>query len=456
MTVRVLAEDTFKHSPALGATLALLGVKGSVPLLHGAQGCTAAAKVKLVNHFLEAIPLATTAMDEVGTILGGEENIVEAIVNLAAKANPSLVGLCSTALTATRGDDLDGAVHQLRQHQPQLEDLAVAVVQVPDFIGGLQEGFAVAVESLLQTFAVAGTPIPGQITVLAGASLGPADIQELHDLLERFGFCALIVPDLSDSLDGHLDVSAELEESFRPISQGGITIEELRLAGRSEQLIAIGNSVLPAAQRLAARCEMPLTAIPQLMNLEACDQLVGHLARWSGRPVPQRDRRQRRQLLDALLDSHFYYGGKRFAVALESDRLDGMAAFLAMTGAELQVAITPQQGDLATLEDRCDGADLLVASSQAVDLAARAGIPLHRMGFPITDRLGQGVRLSIGYAGLVRLLIEIGNQLLEQELARSAARRRSDGLPGNNQRPEAVQNRNDRRGARVRPGRTER
>ncbi len=37
--------------------MAFLGLKGTMPLFHGSQGCTAFAKVVLVRHFREAIPL---------------------------------------------------------------------------------------------------------------------------------------------------------------------------------------------------------------------------------------------------------------------------------------------------------------------------------------------------------------------------------------------------------------
>ncbi|MEO1561782.1 MAG: nitrogenase component 1, partial [Cyanobacteria bacterium J06632_19] len=53
--------NPLKQSQPLGATLAFLGLKGMIPLLHGSQGCTAFAKVILVRHFREAIPLSTTA-----------------------------------------------------------------------------------------------------------------------------------------------------------------------------------------------------------------------------------------------------------------------------------------------------------------------------------------------------------------------------------------------------------
>ena len=105
---RSLSTNPLKTSAPLGAAMAFLGVEGAVPLFHGSQGCTAFALVLLVRHFKEAIPLQTTAMNEVSTILGGADHVEEALLNLKKRMNPKLVGICSTALTETRGEDFEG------------------------------------------------------------------------------------------------------------------------------------------------------------------------------------------------------------------------------------------------------------------------------------------------------------------------------------------------------------
>ena len=66
-----LSASPLKLSAPLGAAMAFMGIEGCMPLFHGSQGCTAFALVMLVRHFREAIPLQTTAMNEVSTILGG-------------------------------------------------------------------------------------------------------------------------------------------------------------------------------------------------------------------------------------------------------------------------------------------------------------------------------------------------------------------------------------------------
>ena len=71
--------NPLKMSQPIGAALAFMGVDHCMPLLHGSQGCTSFGLVLFVRHFREAIPMQTTAMNEVTTILGGMDNIEQAL-----------------------------------------------------------------------------------------------------------------------------------------------------------------------------------------------------------------------------------------------------------------------------------------------------------------------------------------------------------------------------------------
>ena len=55
-TPKALTVNPLKASQPIGAALAFLGLRDSLPMLHGAQGCTAFGKVFLVRHFREPIP----------------------------------------------------------------------------------------------------------------------------------------------------------------------------------------------------------------------------------------------------------------------------------------------------------------------------------------------------------------------------------------------------------------
>ena len=297
---KAAAVNPLKQSQPLGAALAFLGLKGIMPLFHGSQGCTAFAKVMLVRHFREAIPVATTAMSEVTTILGGEDNIEKAILTLIEKAEPEMIGLFTTGLTETRGDDMGGILKTIRRKRPELEDLPIIFASTPDFRGALQDGYTAAVNSIAQWVPAGGDTIANQVAVLVSSAFTPGDVQEIKDIITAFGLQPILVPDLSESLDGHLDPDAGLTTS------GGTTLEELRMLGQSVYTLAIGHSMETAASILQERFGIPYEVFDSLTGLAAVDEFIQALSDISGEEVPDRYRHQRCQLQDAMLDTHFF------------------------------------------------------------------------------------------------------------------------------------------------------
>ena len=131
-----------------------------------------------------------------------------------------------------------------------------------------------------------------------------------------------------------------------------------------------------------------------------------------------------------MLDGHFFYSRKRIAVALEPDLLYAVTGFLADMGAEVVAAVSPMQspvlerlkaatimvGDHSDVETLARDADLIVSNSHGRQGAARIGVPLHRMGLPMFDRVGAGLRVQVGYRGTRVLLCNIGNLFLAREM----------------------------------------
>ncbi|MBF1989828.1 nitrogenase iron-molybdenum cofactor biosynthesis protein NifN [Fischerella thermalis] len=415
--------NPLKQSQTLGAALAFLGLKGMMPLLHGSQGCTAFAKVILVRHFREAIPLSTTAMTEVSTILGGEENVEQAILTLVQKSQPEIIGLCTTGLTETRGDDMDGILKDFRKRHPELDELPIVLVSSPDFKGALQDGFAAAVESIVKEVPQPGEPKAQQVTILMSSAFTPGDVQQIKEIVSTFGLIPIVVPDLSASLDGHLD------DSYSPITGGGTTLVQLHKVGSSVYTLALGESMRGAAKILEQKFGTPYDVFTELTGLEAVDKFMQFLANLSGTAVPEKYRRQRRQLQDAMLDTHFYFGRKKVSLALEPDLLWSTVYFLQSMGAEIQAAVTTTRsplleklpidsvtiGDFEDFENLAVGSDLLIGNSHTQTIAKRLGIPLYRQGIPIFDRLGNGQFTKVGYRGTMELLFDIGNLFLHAE-----------------------------------------
>jgi len=421
--------NPLKSSQPLGAAAALMGLAGCMPMLHAAQGCTAFALVLLVRHFREAVPLQTTAMNEVSTILGGHDNLEEAILNVAERAHPKVIGICSSGLTEARGEDIEGDLKLIRARHAELADTALIHVSTPDYKGGFEAGWGAAVTAIVDDLV---ETLPGhnlrQVNILAGAHLTPADVEEVQETVEAFGLAPIILPDLSRSLDGHV------ANEYVPTTLGGTAVEDIRRMGRSVASFALGLHVEPAARLIEQRCGVPVEVFSRLTGLRPWDDFVAALARISGKPTPPAIRRRRSQLIDAVLDGHFFFGGKRVAIAAEPDLLLGISQFLVDMGATIACAVTTEIttaaelvpgatvviGDLDDLERGADGCDLIVSNAHGHRVAVRLGVPSFAAGFPLFDRLGAAHRLSVGYTGARDLIFEIGNIFLAQENGRDA------------------------------------
>jgi nitrogenase molybdenum-iron protein NifN len=430
---KALSVSPLKASSTVGAALAFLGFNRTIPMLHGSQGCTAFGKIFFVRHFREPIPLQTTAIDQVSAIMGSEAQVVEGLKTLCEKSAPDLIGVPTTGLVETQGADMQMAVGTFRRTWPQFAATAVVPVATPDFTGCMESGYAQATRAIIETLvpdrAEAGTQPgrrPRQINVLPGSHLTPGDIEHLKDLVEMFGLTPMVLPDLSDSLDGHLP-----ETDYSPLTIGGARVADLATVGDAAATLVIGASMDGAADALATLTGVPDHRFPHLMGLDAVDALVLTLSKIAEVPVPAKIERQRAQLQDAMLDCHFMLGMSRFAIAAEPDLLVGFSRMLADMGAEVVAAVVPANapslqdvvaeqvkiGDLEDLEiaARERDAEILIGNSHAVHTAERLGIPLLRAGFPQYDRVGGFRRTWIGYRGTVDALFDLGNLLLGEE-----------------------------------------
>ncbi|HXX66185.1 MAG TPA: nitrogenase iron-molybdenum cofactor biosynthesis protein NifN [Polyangiaceae bacterium] len=427
---KACAVNPLKSSTPLGAALAYLGVEGAVPLFHGSQGCTSFALVLSVRHFKEAIPLQTTAMDEAATVLGGADNLEEAIMVLKTRMKPRFIGIASTALVETRGEDFAGELAAIQKRRAQdLEGTTVVFASTPDFRGALEDGWAKATTAILQTVVAAGPRARAavaapRINLLPGVHQTPADIHELAEMVWGFGLEPFFLPDVSGSLDGHVP------DAYVGTSMGGARLDEIARMSEAVHTIAIGEHMRVAGDALEQRTGVAATVLPTLTGLEATDRLVSLLQTISGRPAGPRLRRERSQLVDAMLDGHFHFAGKRIAVAADPDLLYTLVRFFGAMRADICAAVASTDaspllgelpcevvvGDLADLEDAAarSGAELLVTHSHGRQAAERLGIPLFRVGFPIFDRLGVQHRCTVGYRGTRELLYEVANLFMAQ------------------------------------------
>ncbi len=426
---KALAVNPLKASQPLGAALAFLGLRRAIPMLHGSQGCTAFGKVFFVRHFREPIALQTTAMDQVSCIMSADENVIEGLRVLCERNSPEVIGLPTTGLSETQGCDIERLVREFRARHPEFAGVAVVPVNSPDYSGCLESGFALAVEAIIDTLVPdrSKSSLAGrrrkQVNVLAASMLTPGDIEAIKQWIEAFGLRPVLVPDIADSLDGHL-----VDQETTPLTLGGTPKAELATLGEAHATLVIGRSLHKAADLLKARTGVADFRFDHLLGLDACDAFTLTLAALSGQPVPASIDRRRAQLQDAMVDTHFMTGFLRVGIAADPDLLVAIGQFLSSAGAEVVAAVASARaevladmpaacvriGDLEVLERAAlaQRAQLIVANSHAAQSAERLHLPLLRAGFPPYDWVGGYARTWVGYQGARQALFDVANLFL--------------------------------------------
>lgn len=423
---RPAATNTCRVCSPLGAVLAFRGIRGCVPLVHGSQGCATYIRRYLISHFREPMDVASTSFTESSTVFGGRSNLGEALANLAKAYQPEVVGVCTTCLAETIGEDTRGMLRDLARDAGLPPTLFVAT---PSFKGCQHRGFHDTVAAVLAQTAQGGERLR-QINLLAGP-VSPADLRHLREVVDSLGLPTILFPDYSDTLDG-----PSLAQ-YAPIPAGGIGLDQLARAGRSACTIQLGAVLEPGPGRiLEERHGVPLRRLGLPIGVLATDAVFQALAEAAGAPLPESLAAERGRLIDAYVDGHKYLAGRRVAVVGDPDLVVALAGFCseiglqpvlaasgAVTGRLAEALATQGISGAEALEDTDHAAvaarladlrpDLVIGPSKCYPATRSLGIPLVRAGFPVHDRLGAGRILHLGYRGTQRLFDEIVNTLLE-------------------------------------------
>ncbi len=415
--------DPLKHSASIGAAMAFQGIHNALPVLHGAQGCTFLAKVLLTKHFREPVALGSTKIFVEDAVMGSEERLEATVREFKDKNGPDVIGVLTSGLTEVKGDDVPAVVRRLTvKSRSDGAETRIIHVPTPDYEGGLEEGYARAVEALVRTVVgnkTTGHPgrSPGKVNIMAGSHLTPADFLELRETAEAFGLRPVMLPDLS-CLDGS-------REGISPLASGGTDIEEVESMGSAGFTLVLGGSLEPAARVLNERFGIGYRVFHSLSGLEDTDRFMETLSMLGGKPVPARYGRQRRILVDGMRDAHIHFGRKRVCIALDPDHALQTSHWLAEMAADIPLAVVPVSsaaagliradrvmvGDLFSIEGEFD---LLISNSHAEDTAARLGTPLLQAGFPVYRIFGHANGITTGYHGTLCLIQDAANILAKE------------------------------------------
>jgi len=441
----VSTTNACKLCKPLGACLAFRGIEGAVPFLHGSQGCATYMRRYIISHFREPMDIASSSLGEKHAVYGGGPNLKLGLKNVMSKYQAKMIGIATTCLTETIGDDVPMIVSEFHRDFAEIMEShgspALVTVSTPSYSGTHMEGFHAAVTAIIDQLAQE-TPAHRRVTLFPGF-VSPADTRYLKEIFEDFPLDATILPDISLTLDG-----PALTE-YENLPSGGTRISEIRETGGSPAAIEFGRTLAgqgTAGRLLNERFSVPLHSSGMPIGLRESDAFFQLLEELSGRETPEKHALERGRLIDAYVDGHKYVFGKRAIVYGEEDLVVGLTAFLAEIGvrpvlcasggrsgrlehaihevAEGLLSEPPQvrEGvDFFSIAQEAESLepDLLVGNSKGYHLAKKWNIPLVRVGFPIHDRFGGHRTLHVGYRGTQSLLDTIVNTVIEAKQDRS-------------------------------------
>lgn len=413
----------------LGASLAFRGFRNCMPLIHGSQGCSTYIRRFLISHFREPMDIASSNFSEETAIFGGESNLLEAISNVIKQYNPEVIGVATSCLTETIGDDVGKIIKDLRKKIP----CHLVAVSTPSFKGSHTIGFHDTIDAIVKTFCQQPSNVNG--VFIAPPIISPADLRYIKGQCATFGIKPVLLPDYSETLDGGL------WDAYTPLPQGGTPVSEISAAASHESTyIELGSGrENRTGSFLKSSFGTTSLSLDTPIGIEATDRFLGALSRISSVAIPQEIQNVRKRCIDAYIDAHKYVGGIRTFVFGDEDIVPSIAAYCCEIGLQpilcasegkfksaLEKFLTQKQLEKISIAEDTDfdtieksvvelKPDLMLGTGKGNHISIKYDIPLVRIGFPVHDRFGAIRQLHLGYEGAMGMLDSIVNILLSRK-----------------------------------------
>ncbi len=420
----------------MGSVSAFYGIKGCMTILHGSQGCSTYIRRHMATHYNEPVDIASSSLTEEGTVFGGEHNLIKGLENMINLYNPEVIGITTTCLAETIGEDIPRLINLFYANHPEAK-VKLIPVSSAGYSGTQYEGYFKALRAIVENVEMMPEK-NNKVNIITGM-LSPADTRYLKSLLEEMQLDYILLPDLSDNLDG------PHTEKYNRLPEGGTSIEEIAKMAGAKLTVEISSFVKEEsspAKYLHEAFGVPFVRCSLPVGLRDTDTFIEHLVSAGGRKSDRLEK-ERGRYLDAMIDSHKYNGEGRAVIFGEPDfvysavRLcceNGIMPVVAATGAKSPAMVSLLEKEIKKVKDflfieknkimdNTDfdniekyslelGANVMIGSSDGRRIEEKHHIPLVRCAFPIHDHVGgQRVRL-LGYEGSLILLDRITNTLL--------------------------------------------
>jgi len=432
-----LTVNPCKMCMPMGVCNALYGIKGCMTILHGSQGCSTYIRRHMATHYNEPIDIASSSLTEEGTVYGGENNLIKGLENLIKLYNPEVIGIATTCLAETIGEDVERLSKIFYEKHPESK-VKLIPIKSPGYGGTQYGGYFTALRAVVEHVEME-TNHNEKINIVTGP-ISSADTRELKEILNDFGVQYILLPDISESLDGGHS------KEYNRLPSSGTTIEEIKYMGGAKATIEL-STFIKDEYSVGSYLEEAFSVKNYRINiprgLRDTDKFLKVLSEISRKPIPEKYKKQRGRYLDAMIDSHKYNAEARIAIFGEPDFVYSVARLAVENGVvpvlvasgdvckKLEPSLRSEVDELSKqlFAGECkiiDEADfkaiekyalelkvnVMLGSSDGRRIEEKHKIPLIRMAFPIHDRIGGQRILSIGYEGSLNLSDQITNVML--------------------------------------------
>jgi len=438
-----------KACQPLGAIFAAAGFEGTLPFVHGSQGCVAYFRTHLTRHFKEPFSAVSTSMTEDAAVFGGLKNLIEGLENAYTLYKPKMIAVCTTCMAEVIGDDLGAFITTARNEGAIPRDFPVPYAHTPSFVGSHITGYDNMLKAILSTLTepVGRTGSNGHINVIPGFDTYMGNLREIKRIFGLFGIPLTLLADNSDYLDSPND------GTFR-MYPGGTPLEVAAQCLNAEATFSFQRYTTPKTLEFLAEASGRPTLTARPVGIRGTDEFLMQLSRLTGRPIPPELEIERGRAVDAFTDSQAWIHGKRVALFGDPDLAMGLLSLLLELGAEpVHVVVTNSNEEFET-EARAllasspygqgatvwggkdlwhlrslmftEPVDLLIGNSYGKYLWRDTGTPLVRIGYPIFDRHHLHRYPTYGYVGALNLLNWLVNTLLDEADRRSITPSKTD------------------------------
>jgi nitrogenase molybdenum-iron protein beta chain len=432
-----LTVNPAKACQPLGAVFCSVGFEGTLPFVHGSQGCVAYYRSHFSRHFKEPSSCVSSSMTEDAAVFGGLNNMIDGLANAYAMYKPKMIHVSTTCMAEVIGDDLNAFIKNSKAKGSVPEEYDVPFAHTPAFVGSHITGYDNTLKSIMLHFweGKERTPVERINLVMGFDGNTVGNIRELKRMMKLMNVDFTILSDNSDVWDTPAD------GEFRMYS-GGTTLEDMKAALHSKATISMQEFCTAKSLDYAAAKGQEALALNHPIGIAGTDKFLMEVSRITGKPIPTELEMERGRLVDAIADSSAHIHGKKFALYGDPDLMLGLTAFLLELGAEPVHVLATNGGkeweakvralfDASPFGKNChvyagkdlwhmrsllftEPVDFLIGNTYGKYLERDTGTPLIRMGFPIFDRHHHHRYPIVGYQGTLNVLVWILDKLFDE------------------------------------------